>query len=216
MKFNKVLLTGLISLSAFSIAAAYADPYDQSVYFGGQAGYARANFGDLDSDIKNLVQSDPFGGSSRQGGFAGRLYAGFNFNQFFAVEGGYSFLPNNKYTFNGLGDVRLTTNAWDVVGKASLPLAVLTPALDGFSVYVKGGAAYVTSKFDIDDSVQTFTSAKAHGWAPTYGAGVAYNFNRNLAMDVSWTQIYGHGSDSTTFRTPTTNAAMVGLTVSLP
>jgi OmpA-OmpF porin, OOP family len=51
------------------------------------------------------------------GSFAGTLNAGYNFNQYFAVEGGYALLDGNNF------NTTETNNIFDVAAKGTLPLS---------------------------------------------------------------------------------------------
>jgi hypothetical protein len=53
--------------------------------------------------------------------FAWKLFAGFHFLQFFAVEGGYRDLGSPSTNVAG-NDLKLSTTAWDVAGLAGIPL----------------------------------------------------------------------------------------------
>ncbi len=90
-------------------------------------------------------------------GMGGRLYAGYQFNPYFALETGYT--QYNKTDFSATGstlssqDSYRTTNVYDVtkyngeitehaidlVGKATLPLQM------GFGLYAKAGMAYIAA-----------------------------------------------------------------------
>lgn len=185
----------------------------QSFYFGGQVRYGKPEYGAL-GDYLQAINWDLL--PLPNGGVAGRAYAGWNFNRYFAVEGGYTRFIRNNYQLLFGPSATLDTHAWDIVSKTSLPLEALTPTLRNFDLYGKAGAAYITSKFNPGGSGVMIADTDIHNWEPTYGLGLAYNFTQNFAMDLSWTQIYGHGSDLTALRTPETNLYAVGAMISIP
>lgn len=242
--FNKNIIAASIAAAALGLSTvALADNAGtglnvnntQGFYVGVQGGIARADYG---NDIKNFVAAFP-SSSYHQGGFGGRAFAGWHFNQYFDTELGYDYLPNNKYSasdvFGNTVDFKQKTYAFDLVAKASLPLEMVSTSLSNFSVYVKGGAAYVHATTDVNANIATTAAApivpidtnalialgagqvvtnvngsiSKSAVMPTYGAGVAYSFNKNVVLDLSWTQIYGK---RTVDHTPMTNFLGLGLT----
>lgn len=128
-------------------------------------------------------------------GIGGRIYAGYQFNPYFAVETGFTqyaktSFSTNKITSNSR-DIHTTTprdnfiddqsnlisnnlyageiteNAVDLVGKATLPLNY------GFGLYVKAGAAYINanrhtnSKFVVSNKTDTASSSFPPGTSTT-------------------------------------------------
>ncbi|MGB6975972.1 MAG: outer membrane beta-barrel protein [Gammaproteobacteria bacterium] len=224
---KKILLGALVGLGAgLAVSSVFANGFiqDAGPYVGVQGGYTRAYY---DSE-KNYVESFQ-NYSVNEGGFGGRLYAGWSFNPYLSVEGGYTQFAKNKYSFNstdgilyGNGDETIKTNAWDVVGKVSLPLSVFNPSLTGLSLYAKGGAAYVTANdsgsvsvitnfpdADLNNSNSSF-DATAHSWAPVYGVGAAYTFSNNFGLDASFTRIQGSAHFSGDSFSPNANLFAVG------
>lgn len=128
-------------------------------------------------------------------GIGGRIYAGYQFNPYFAVETGFTqyaktsfstnkitsnrkssytitdrdnFIDNqSKLISNNLYAGEITENAVDLVGKATLPLNY------GFGLYVKAGAAYINanrhtnSKFVVSDNTETASSSFPPGTSTT-------------------------------------------------
>jgi hypothetical protein len=231
---KKILVGALVSLGTGSvISSAFANSFiqDAGPYVGVQGGYTRAYY----NNEKDYVQSFP-NSSVNEGGFGGRLYVGWEFNPYLSVEGGYTQFAKNKYSFSGStysddqridvsGNGTIKTNAWDIVGKVSLPLSVFDPSLTGLSVYAKGGAAYVTAN---GSATVTATAADpawgvasgtasadvtGHNWSPVYGVGAGYTLANNLGLDVSFTRIQGGGasfSNMNYFKAPSANLFAVG------
>jgi opacity protein-like surface antigen len=236
---KKILISALVSLSAgCAVSSVFASGFiqDAGPYVGAQGGLARAYYG---NDFKNTVEKFPTHDVT-EGGFGGRLYAGWSFNPYLGIEGGYTQFANNKYSASASyddgfgdsisvsGDGKVKTNAWDVVGKVSLPFGSFNPALSGLSVYAKGGAAYVTADasgdvtasetiFGVTSTASQNFSGTAHDWEPVVGAGIAYTFANNLGLDVSFTHTQGHNSSvnlqdgTVTVKAPSTNLAAIGV-----
>jgi outer membrane immunogenic protein len=68
-------------------------------------------------------------------------------------------------------------------------------------LYVKGGAAAVTDKYDALAAGVTFASAKATRWGGTVGAGLDVGFAPNWSVGVEYDHIF-LGNQDTTFLTP--------------
>lgn len=194
--FNKkqiaaVALSGLASLLMTSQASAEA-------YVGGQLGW-----GDIHQ--AQAMKTDWDTSKVSDTGLAGRLFAGYNFTENFALEAGYtkfsdatsdSSSPYVTYygatTLNDHG--RIKTYAVDVVGKATLPLD------KGFSLYGKLGAAYLNEKASesvtIDGRmVDGFPASATYSKVlPTFGLGAGYEINKNVSADISWMHIQKTGN----------------------
>jgi OOP family OmpA-OmpF porin len=224
MLSKKILISALFGLGAgCAVSSAFATDFiqDAGPYLGVQGGWSKADYG---TDIKNTFKEGGkiFGySSSKEGGFGGRAFVGWQFDPFLSVEAGYTQFAQNKYSF-GFGpsndlDLKLKTNAWDMVGKLSLPFGPINAALNGFSIYGKAGGAYVTAEpsGDFVDAVNSNGGnlSKVHGWEPVAGAGLAYTFPNNIALDVSYTHIFGHKTDNEddNLQVPLGNLAALGV-----
>lgn len=163
-------------------------------------------------------------------GIGGRIFAGYQFTPYFAMEAGYTqfakteFSAERRYAsfsetnYKALdkynGDV--TQHAVDVVGKLTMPLQ------GGLGLYAKAGLAYITADRYVNvQHTETSVSGNTHSVAnffgttytktyqavrPTYGAGVAYSIpNTNVDVDLSWTRIQGMSA------IPNADLAAVGL-----
>lgn len=171
----------VIALAAGTLglcSAAYADS-STGFYVGGQAGYGNANY-----DVSGASSTD-------EGGLAGRAYVGYQFNQFFGLETGFTQFSDNTYKFNFPpvfnGEIKAKTQQWDILAKAGMPFGC-----SGFRGDIKAGAAYVMS--DVDVSGDLHGSDSDNTWNPAAGASLSYNFNRNFAIDVSYLHTFGSSS----------------------
>lgn len=210
-----------LSVAAMANGGTYNNTYVQAPYsqpakgkapgfiVGGSLGFARADYGNTLKDFVKLAPSY----STHQGGFAGRAFVGYRFNQYIQTEFGYDYFPNNKYEASA-GSQSVTfkekTQAIDLIAKGMLPLG-------NFDLFATAGGAYVWSKVTGSSNVPGFTigDAKKSQLRPTYGAGVAYNINPNVAIDASWKQIYGSKTTAsdTSLKTPMINYFGLGVTV---
>jgi opacity protein-like surface antigen len=188
-------LGSMLSVAAADVVA------DQSVnvqgpYIGGQLGYANENYS------RNQYNPPLSATSVDSKGFAGRLYAGYDINQYFAAELGYSYLPQVKYknVAGSNNNVTFHQQMVDLTAKGTAPLN------DQFAVYGKAGAAYVhRGSFDYKQSGVNFSQAALTKVVPTVGAGVKYNITPHTFADVSYSYYFKSGD------LPATNFYGVGL-----
>lgn len=142
--------------------------------------------------------------SKTVGGLGGRLFAGYNFNEYAGVEAGFAHYAKSKYrstlVSGSLSDTTsrdYTMNTVDVVGKAYLPISD-----SGFNVYALGGAALVHSQSKINvsqgsngfsvNNVGTKTTNKIR---PEIGLGASYDIpNTQLTSNIEFSHIQGSGN----------------------
>jgi len=185
---------GIKTLSAFAIAGAalvcspvYADSLT-GVYVGGQVGYGAVS-------NNNHWWSD-----NNDDGFAGRPYIGYQFNQYFGIETGYTFFSENKNTWSNSWGVDITrkdrVEQWDILLKAGMPFGN-----SGFRGDIKVGAADVMPNTDWswsgNSSWNSSWGTRDHDddqWDAAAGVGVSYFLNKNVALDISY--LHAFGSDN--------------------
>lgn len=114
-----------------------------------------------------------------------RPFIGYRFTDYLAIEAGYDDLVNDKNNSNREPD-HYRLYAIDLSGK------FIYPFQSGFSLYAKGGAAYVHQ--DVYNSVFivrqiTWANSKANKIMPLVGAGVNYNFNQHFSSNLGITHI---------------------------
>ena len=136
-------------------------------------------------------------------GFAGRAYAGYQFNQYISIEGGYTQYADTKITnIYGMTGVDDSLHEGAIDGVMKLMYSVT----DQFHVYAKGGGAYVFAQ-KIEDATGTTSStnpstltavsykkADVDELRPTYGLGISYDITNHLSTDLTWSHIVG-GND---------------------
>ncbi|WP_304985049.1 outer membrane protein [Coxiella-like endosymbiont] len=155
-------------------------------------------------------------------GFTGRIGASYSINQYFGIETSFSVYhpAYRSLTFKGnlplpqgtgTGAVKTSLYAFDLMGKATIPF-------NNFYAFVEGGGAYVHAKnsaltANFGNNPITFLKASSKGFVrPKVGAGIGYNLISNLAVDVSYSRIFGKGSISSPNYLSNLNTTMVGLT----
>lgn len=146
-------------------------------------------------------------------GAAGRLFAGYNFNEYFGVEAGFSLYPSSTHLIPAddsliaqTAHLKHTLTSVSLVGKAYLPLG------EGFNVYALGGVAGVNSKAELSGYDRETTSKITRALRPVYGAGLSHAFTPQLTGSVELSEIRGTGNADSTNLSAIPNARI--LTVS--
>ena len=204
-------------------------PAPQSAfYIGGSAGWGDTHWDNV-FEFAELATIPGVGitSDSKDTGFAGRVYAGYDFNKYLAIEGGWTYLPKAKVhtTFiippmTASESFKIKQYAFDLVGKITAPLG------DGLAVYAKGGVNYFRSKMgDIHisgttplgaSSTTTVTGkAKFDHWGPVVGFGASYEIMPNLLAHVDWMRFSGDGKFFGDYQ-PNPDVIMAGLSYKFP
>ncbi len=147
-------------------------------YLGGQAGWGSTHY-TSDDLATNDYDND---------GIAGRLFTGYQFNQNWAAELGYTKFSNTKANYGYGFHQTIKEDAIDLVAKGIMPLQ------NGFGVYGKAGVAYVKADGSDDFNGATFANLSEHKVYPTFGAGVSYDITQNVPVDISWNRIQKMGN----------------------
>lgn len=146
-------------------------------------------------------------------GFAGRIFAGYQFNAYFAAEMGYyRFSPLNikadfnvdvvilekfdlSVPFDFTARATVYTYVVDLVGKG------IYPVTDKFSLYGKLGVAYLNATGNIILAVKTkivdlsiSTNPSINVLYPTFGIGLNYDITQHFSTDLSWSHIQKYNS----------------------
>lgn len=167
---NALLGVVTVSLALFS-SAAFAQMNTSSIYVGGSLGEAQVK----DYDCAGLATCE-------DSDTAWRIFAGYQFNQNFAVELGYHNLGEISAAQPGIGSERAEATAWEIVAVGSWPV---TPQ---FSVYGKAGLyrAETEGSFDLTPIGLGTGSADESNNDITFGFGVRYDATRNLGVRLEW------------------------------
>ncbi len=143
--------------------------------------------------------------TTKSRGLAGKLFAGYNFNQYIGLEAGYSIYAKrtDKGIFN-VENVQLSKDslqhkirAISVVGKVYLPIQ------QGFNVYALGGAAKVfqTLKYTSDTlngyNDISYYSKTTNALRPLYGIGASYDATSQVTTGLEFSHLQGRGNTNT-------------------
>lgn len=175
MGFLAGFLLSLTSLGAHAQATGVQLSMDSGFYVGG--GLGRSETRDLCS----------IGGVCDAKDMSWNVFAGYQFNRYLAIEGGYSDFGDAQTSgFTVVGGLPITvtikTTAFELVGVGLLPVS------DAFSVYTKIGFFRYESEGSASGAAVGTSSDK--GTELTFGLGAQYAFARNLAARLEWQRYF--------------------------
>lgn len=164
----KAVKTATIAMLATLALTPLAVSADTGLFFGGSLGAAT-----LDEDFDGLgidTDSTSF-----------RLNVGWQFNDFFALEGGYHSFGkfDEKLDIGGLlSDVRIQADGFTLGATASIPMG------DNFSLFGRGGAFF----WDGDAKINNVSLARPEDENVYYGAGADFKVTDRLSLVGDWTR----------------------------
>lgn len=185
MKKN-IKLLGLVFLSAATVAHATGE----GMYMGAQVGGSKLN-----NPTKNVV-INPTGTtvviSPSNTGVGARLYAGYQLNEYFGGEIGYTYYTPSKYNATSFGgntlcsDPTIKESTLDFLAKAMYPVW-------NFNVFGKAGMAiaYQSSSGSlVNNTGNCGSQGKAYtAVAPAYSVGASYDLTPSWQVDISFSQV---------------------------
>ena len=176
---RKSLFAGLVTVFCLAAAPAYAQlnfgRMDTGLYLGGSVGASK---------FRTSCDDVPVSCDDKDTGW--KLFAGYQFTDNFAVEGGYTDL--GKVTANGIvsgaaASAEAKAKGWEFVGVASFPI------YDRFSIYGKAGVFRAKADVSVTATVPGFSATLSTSeWSTdfTFGAGVKYSFTPNVGARLEW------------------------------
>jgi len=184
MRTTMRMILATMLCSGVLCTAEAAEPWmggrmDTGLYLGGGAGYSKSN-----------IDASGFAGDVDDSDTGWKLFAGYQFNRYLAVEAGYYDL--GKVSFSG----RLTTavppfpagtgTSGNFDSKAYAVAAVVTlPVWGDLSLLARLGVARGEQEGDVTTG-GIGASAKDETTELTYGLGASYAFARNLGIRAQW------------------------------
>ena len=188
----KFVAAAVIAAAGMSSAMAAADGFWYGLgALGGT--YIDSN---LHSDAKEDLGEHPGSVKTDEGSFAGKIAMGYQFNDYFAVEGGYYYLgkTKTKVTFS---DYDNATDKAKITGHMLGVDAVgLLPINNVISIFGKVGAGIVRTKtsasfFDGESYSKTKTRL-----APKIGVGTEFDVNDYISIRTEYEGIFKASKDS--------------------
>lgn len=208
-----------IATVSLAIMASQAHAANTGAYVGLGAGASTLN-----TPSENIIIGEDaklYKQSHHRTNYAGRVFAGYNFNQYVGVEAGATKYGTASYINKTIatpavkGTQHYSMAAADLVAKAYLPIGE-----SGFNVYALGGAALVQSVntgkvYNDNKEVEKATVSTTHTLlAPKVGVGANYAIpNTNVSTGLEWNRVFGKTVDVNMNNT-VPSADMYALTVS--
>lgn len=157
------------------------DPGEKSMEEYGEAEWAGINFdgwyGGFNFGQSKYRGIDEASANTRTEGW--KVYGGYQFNKYLALEGGYANL-NDMRAVTGAIRTSVDTDAWTLAAVASYPVT------DKFSVIGKLGGAYMLADVSVKNGVADAVRGGDDGYEPNYGVGVSYELLDNLSLRAEW------------------------------
>ncbi len=210
-----------LSIAAVSLAimASQANAANTGAYVGLGLGASTLN-----TPSENIIVGEDaklYNQSHHRTNYAGRVFAGYNFNQYIGVEAGATNYGSAIYTNKTLttpvikGTQRYMMAAGDLVAKAYLPIGE-----SGFNLYALGGAALIHSMnvgkvYNQNEEVKKATVSATHTLlSPKVGLGANYAIpDTNVTAGLEWNRVFGKKISENMVNT-VPGADMYALTVS--
>ena len=165
---GKTLLAFVICIGATALAP-LADAADSGPYAGVGVGIAESSFD------KDSVQFDAPDTTADE--TAWRLFGGYRYNKYVALEAGYAYLGKATVQEKARGDYFETeVSGFDVTMAGSLPLG------SDVSVFARGGLIFWHSDVTYHLTVPGTGSRTRSGTDLVLGLGANYDFTRTLAF----------------------------------
>lgn len=172
--FRSALGKTLLVASALTVSSVAS----AQVYVGGSVGQSMTSF---NNEVKSTDPGDS--NSEEKTKTAYKLFGGYNFNQYFAVEGGYADLgkPAVKQTWvDGSGKGTFKETAWFLAGKGTLPIN------EQFNVFGKLGVTFNHVKNSSSDTDGWSYSASDNRTGVLYGVGAEYNVTKQIGIRLEY------------------------------
>ncbi len=133
--------------------------------------------------------------SPSNNGFGARLFMGYNFTSYAAMEGGATRYSPANYNYSG-GSCRNTPKyGFDLVAKGLVPVSVVSVfGKAGIDVLRTAGFKDMFAKNSTSGTSCTGGQAYSTAARPIIGAGVSYDLTPNWVVDLSWTRVLKGGN----------------------
>jgi len=202
MATKTIMKIGAAIASSFMFVT-LANAATQGAYVGVGLGGSKIN-ADSTSMFKNNTGTTGTA-NSQSGGLGGKLFGGYNFNQYFGLEANYAAYArttNKANVGSNSASAKYTMSAVSLVGKAYLPI-------QQFNLYALGGVAEVYSKVNYNNgsngaitlSNSNLTlkqgSTTTRQLRPIYGVGASYDVTSHVNTGLEFSHIQGSGNTNT-------------------
>jgi len=195
MKNSKCLLAALMFAVPFTCFAQTPD----GKYIGWSAGQSMTKFDSTNNSFGVANLSESF--DKTESGV--KLFAGYNFNRTWALEGGYAGLgtPKINYTGTGIlagtaGRANIKNTAWFLAGKGTLPIS------NAFAVFAKLGVSGNKSDFTattnnaaVNTAAEMPINKNKVRISPLVGVGAEYRLSEKFRLRAEYEDFGSFNTD---------------------
>jgi OmpA-OmpF porin, OOP family len=177
--------------------ASHGQGFQPGAYLGGSLGTLRAD--DL-SAVSQAMQGQGLSVrtvSVDDSDTGWKLFVGYRFNRYFAVEGGYTSLGEYGYqgqvtTDPGTVDGTFKADDWNAFAIGIVPLT------DEFELFGKAGLGYWQADLAVTGTFagRTAQAAESSGTSPIAGLGGKYDFSPAWGLRFEWERYFKVGKDT--------------------
>lgn len=184
----KIIKKLTIAVLFSSVSTAYAT--GQGAYFGLMLGQSNLNGQNQTFTVPTtFVPSGVVTLKPEGTGIGSRFFAGYNMNEYAALEAGFTFYSSMSYKTTGATNTLKTRAAsFEFLGKGMIPFSDT-----GFGAFAKLGGAYFATKTTgkVENSVVSLSipSQSSSVFRPVVAIGVSYDMTQNWVADLSYTSI---------------------------
>lgn len=194
------------AIFATSVASFATPTTDSGIYVGLSGGLGLMNLQQIQgSTITNNTTTISIHGDHA---FTGRIFAGYDLNQYFAVESGYTYFFTEPYgrLRNNTTKAIYQTNTGgnhmvvDLYGKGTLPL------VGNFALYSKLGVNLYMARINNVNGQSNKNNINM-----SFGAGIDYKLTPNVTANCEWLRFNGNARISSTGYQPDADVFLIGL-----
>ncbi|HNC53164.1 MAG TPA: outer membrane beta-barrel protein [Accumulibacter sp.] len=189
---------------AFSLlfASGVAAAQQSGFYVGAGVGQGKVSIDNGASDALVNAGATNVSSSKDNTDTSYKIFAGYQINKNFEVEGGYANFGKYKASASGTiaggpisasGDVKSYAIFLDAVG--------IAPVTEAFSVFGKAGVAFTDTEANASASgagVAASASDSARKWVPKLGVGAQFYVSRNVALRAEYEYYFKVGDQNST------------------
>jgi len=200
MKLKRLFMISAFALVGAAVAAP-ASAADLGGYVGASAGQSRADVdkGEIDAAFGSLGLGSRT--STDETDFGWKVYGGYQFNQNFAVEGGYTHLGKaNSHSVITSGGSGTADGEWKSYS-IDLSALVMLPIGNQFALFGRGGIGFWDVKFNLNangSGGSASTSESENGVSPLLGLGGMINLSSNWTARAEFERHFSVGKSDTT------------------
>jgi len=198
-------------------STAFADTGDTGAgfYLKGQVGYGLSHWDYTDHQSALITNNNLFNSLvvTNENGFTGRVGAGYAFNRYLGIEGGWTYLPSTDVRFKSRTDGSLQATARDSWA-VDLSAVMSVPLYKGFGTYGSVGIDYVNT--EMRGNAATVPHGTISNIGVVFGAGLFYDIpSTTVRLLAGWNRFGGNGNISTKYQ-PDRDIFTAGISYRLP